>query len=142
MLHFGWLGKPDTLNPAYAFLVESTTILDLVYNTLLRPDQSGKYAGDLAKEWSVSEDGLTWTFKLHDNVKWHDGTPLTAEDVAWAINAVMDDPDGWATTSGYVAGFKEVTAPDPQTVVITVDEPIGNMEYRVSYMHGRFAQGL
>ena len=134
VLHFGWLGKPDTLNPAYAFLVESTTILDLVYNTLLRPDQSGKYAGDLAKEWSVSEDGLTWTFKLHDNVTWHDGTPLTAEDVAWTINAVINDPDGWATNSGYVAGFKEVTAPDPQTVVITVDEPISNMEYRVSYM--------
>jgi peptide/nickel transport system substrate-binding protein len=134
VLHFGWLGKPDTLNPAYAFLVESTTILDLVYNTLLRPDQSGKYAGDLAKEWSVSEDGLTWTFKLHDNVTWHDDTPLTAEDVAWTINAVINDPDGWATNSGYVAGFKEVTAPDPQTVVITVDEPISNMEYRVSYL--------
>ena len=99
---------------------ESTTIFDLVYNTLLRVDESGKYVGDLAKEWSVSDDGLTWTFKLHDNVKWHDGTPLTAEDVAWAINAVMADPDGWATTSNYVAGFKEVTAPDPQTVVITL----------------------
>ena len=45
VLHFGWLGKPDTLNPAYAFLVESTTILDLVYNTLLRLDQSGQVRG-------------------------------------------------------------------------------------------------
>ncbi|HSD85490.1 MAG TPA: hypothetical protein VLG46_16635, partial [Anaerolineae bacterium] len=61
VLHIGWLGKPDTLNPAYAFLTESYIIFDLIFNPLITEDPSGKYVGALAKEWKASEDGLTWT---------------------------------------------------------------------------------
>lgn len=135
ILRIGWLGKPDTLNPAYAFLTESYLIFDLIFNPLVTEDPSGKYVGALAKDWKASEDGLTWTFTLKDNIKWHDSTPVTASDVAWAINAVINDPDGWAALSGYVAGFKEVTAPDDKTVQITSEDPIGNMEYRLSFLY-------
>ena len=135
VLKVGWLGKPDTLNPAYAFLTESYVVFDLIYNPLVTEDPSGKYVGALAKEWKTSEDGLTWTFTLKDNIKWHNGTPLTAADVAWAINAVMKDPDGWASSANYAAGFKEVTAPDDKTVKIVLDSPIGNMEYRLSFLY-------
>jgi peptide/nickel transport system substrate-binding protein len=135
VLRIGWLGKPDTLNPAYAFLTESYVIFDLIFNPLVTEDPSGKYVGALAKDWKSSEDGLTWNFTLKDNIKWHDGTPVTADDVAWAINAVINDPDGWAALSGYVAGFKEVTAPDDKTVQIVTEDPIGNMEYRLSFLY-------
>ena len=135
VLHIGWLGKPDTLNPAYAFLTESYVIFDLIFNPLVTEDPSGKYVGALAKEWKSSADGLTWDFTLKDNIKWHDGTPVTAADVAWAINAVINDPDGWAALSNYVADFKEVTAPDDKTVQITLENPIGNMEYRLSFLY-------
>jgi peptide/nickel transport system substrate-binding protein len=135
VLTFGWLGKPDTLNPAYAFLTESYIIFDLIFSPLLTENSAGKYVGGLAQSWTHSDDGLTWTFKLYDNVKWHDGTPLTADDVAWSINAVIDNPDGWAALSGYVAGFKAASAPDAKTVQIDLDNPIGNMEYRVSFLY-------
>jgi len=135
VLKLGWLGKPDTLNPAYAFLTESYIIFDLVFSPLVTEGIDGKYTGDLATEWSSSPDGLLWTFKLRDNLKWHDGTPLTAEDVAWSINAVIQNPDAWAALSGYVGGFKEATAPDAKTVQIALERPIGNMEYRVSFLY-------
>ena len=134
VMRIGWLGKPDTLNPAYAFEYTSYRIFDLVYSTLTAEGTDGKYVGDLAAKWSSTPDGLTWTFTLRDNLKWHDGTPLTADDVAWSINTIKNDPDGWATLVNYASGFEEVTAPDPKTVVIKLAEPIGNMEYRVSWL--------
>jgi peptide/nickel transport system substrate-binding protein len=133
-LKVGWTGKPDTLNPAYAFLAESYVVFDLVYNTLTREDPTGKYVGNLAKEWKKSDDGLTWTFTLKDNIKWHDGTSFTADDMAWAINAVMANPEGWSTLANYTNGFKEVKALDPKTVQVTLENPISNMEYRMSFL--------
>jgi len=135
VLKVGWLGKPDTLNPAYAFLTESYVIFDLIFNPLITEAPDGKYVGALAKEWKHSDDGLTWTFTLKDNIKFHDGTPVTADDAAWPINAVMKDPEGWSTLANYVAGFKEVKAIDAKTVQITLDNPIGNMEYRLSFLY-------
>lgn len=135
VLRIGWLGKPDTLNPAYAFLTESYDIFDLVYGTLTTESPAGEYIGNLASEWNHSTDGLTWTFKIRDGVKWHDGAPFTAQDMAWSINAVINDPDGWAASANYVSGFKEVKAIDDKNLQIDLDEPIGNMEYRVSFLY-------
>jgi peptide/nickel transport system substrate-binding protein len=134
-LRFGWLGAPDTLNPAYAFLSESWTIFHLIYSTLTEQATDGSYVGMLAKDWSVSEDGLTWTYHLKEGFTWHNGEPFTADQLAWAINAIMKDPEGWATVSNYAAGFKEVTAPDANTLVIVTEYPIGNMDYRTSFLY-------
>ncbi len=134
-LTIGWIGQPDTLNPAYAFLATSYVVFDLTYSSLLKEGPDGKYQGDLAQAWQSSDDGLTWTFTLKDNLKWHTGAPLTAEDVAWSINEIKNDPDGWSTLVNYTNGFKAVTAPDPRTVQITLEYPIGNMEYRVSFLY-------
>ncbi len=135
VLNFGWIGKPDTLNPAYAFLTESYTIFDLIYTPLTTEAPTGEYVGGLAREWSVSEDGLTWTFILKDGIKWHTGEDFKAGQMAWTINAVMADPDGWAALSGYVGGFQEVTAPDDKTVQVVTEYPIANMEYRLSFLY-------
>ena len=135
VLRIGWLGAPDTLNPAYAFLTESYNIFDLVYNPLVTEAPSGEYVGALAKEWSSSADGLTWTFTLKDGLTWHTGEKFTAEDMAWAINAVMSNPVGWAALSNYPAGFKEVKALNDKTLQIVLENPIGNMEYRLSFLY-------
>jgi peptide/nickel transport system substrate-binding protein len=135
ILHVGWLGVPDTLNPAYAFLVEAYEVFDLIYGTLTTESPTGEYIGLLADKWSHSEDGLVWTFTLKDNIKWHNGEDFTADQMAWAINAILQNPDGWATSTSYVSGFKEATAPDPKTVQITLEHPISNMEYRVSFLY-------
>lgn len=138
VLNFGWLGKPDTLNPAYAFLTESYTVFDLIYTPLTTEAADGSYVGGLASDWSVSDDGLTWTFNLKDGIKWHNGEDLTAGQVAWAINAIMTDPDGWAALSGYVGGFNVVTAPDDKTVTFVTEYPIANMEYRLSFLYAMY----
>ena len=138
ILKIGWPGKPDTLNPAYAFLVESYSIFDLVYGSLTTESPTGEYVGELAKEWKNSDDGLVWTFTLKDGIKFHTGEDFTADDMAWAINAVMSNPDGWATLANYASGFKEVKALDPQTVQITLEKPISNMEYRVSFLYALY----
>lgn len=135
ILHEGWTENPDTLNPAYAFLTQSYTIFDLVYNALTTEAPDGKYIGGLAKDWSVAADGLTWTIHLKDGIKWHNGETFKASDIVWAINAVMQNPEGWSTSSNYANGFKEVTAPDDQTVQIVTEYPIANMEYRLSFLY-------
>ena len=67
---------------------------DPVYNRMIEfnpeTDDRNDIRGDLAKEWSVAGDGLTYTFKLHDNVKFQDGTPLTADDVLFSWKAATD----------------------------------------------------
>jgi peptide/nickel transport system substrate-binding protein len=135
ILHIGWTENPDTLNPAYAFLQQSYTVFDLIYNTLTTESPDGKYVGGLAKDWSVASDNLTWTIHLKEGIKWHNGESFKASDIVWAINAIIDDPDGWSTSSNYINGFKEVTAPDDNTVQIVTDYPIANMEYRLSFLY-------
>ena len=134
-LRIGWANKPDTLNPAYAFQSEAYTVFHLIYSTLTTQAADGTYVGVLAEDWSVSDDGLTWTYHLKEGFKWHNGQPLTAEQIAWAINAIMNNPDGWATLSSYVAGFVEVTTPNAKTVVIKTEYPISNMDYRASFLY-------
>ena len=68
----------------------------------------------LAKSWKGSDDGKTWTYKLRDGLKWSDGKPLTAEDVAWTINTSRDE---WLNHSATTVNL-DATAPDPTTVVI------------------------
>ena len=135
ILHVGWANKPDTLNPAYAFQSESYTIFHLIYSTLTTQAVDGSYVGVLAKDWSVSADGLTWTYHLKNGFEWNNGKPFTADQIVWAINAYMKDSEGWATLSNYTAGFAEVTAPDAATVVIVTQYPIANMDYRTSFLY-------
>ena len=139
-LRLGWLGFPDTLNPASAALGESYTLFDLVYTPLLREGPNGSYVSGLAETWGVSADGLVWTFNLYPNIKWHDGSRFSAEDMAASIQAVIDNPDGWASFSAYTAGFSQVTALDDKTLEITLDGPVGNMEYRVSFLYALFPE--
>lgn len=135
VLRVGWLGFPDTLNPAYAFLTESYTMFDLVYSTLTTQSPDGDYVGLLAESWAVSEDGLEWTFTLRPNIKWHNGEALTAEQVAWNINEFIQNSDGWVTNSGYVIGFIEARALDDRTLQIELEYPISNMEFRVAFLY-------
>lgn len=138
VLHEGWTENPDTLNPAYAYLTQSYTVFDLIYGTLTTEAPDGKYVGNLAKDWSVAADNVTWTLHLKDGIKWHNGEAFKAADIAWAINAVMENPDWWSSTSNYANGFTEVTAPDDKTIQIVTEYPIGNMEYRLSFLYALY----
>lgn len=74
----------------------------------------------LATEWSVSEDGKEYTFRLREGVRWHDGKDFTSEDVAFSINLAKQlNPRGRAT----FANVTEVRTPDPHTAVIVLSAP-------------------
>ncbi|HEX2368426.1 MAG TPA: ABC transporter substrate-binding protein, partial [Acidimicrobiia bacterium] len=83
-------GSPDSLNPGNGLLAESYTMYELVYDTPISIDIDGNYVPELAEEWSVSDDGLTWTLDLVEGATFHDGTPLTAEDVKYSLELYRD----------------------------------------------------
>lgn len=123
----GWNGEPDTINPGMALLEESFSIFSLIYDTLYVLNLDGSYSLSLAESVDVSEDGLVWTFKLRDGVKFSDGKPLTAEDVAFSFN-LYSNADEFVFMPAYTTYFESVKAPSFDQVVITLTEPIPNME--------------
>ena len=76
----------------------------------------------LAKSWETSEDGLTWTFDIRDGVKWSDGEPFTAADIAYTYNRVLNGEVEGALYGSYLTNVKTVTAPDDTTVVLKLVE--------------------
>ena len=85
---------PSTLDPHRGANVQEGSAAGPAYNGLMSfdPLKPTEVIGDLAKSWKVSSDGLEWTFTIHENVKWHDGVDLTADDIAFSINRMLD-PD-------------------------------------------------
>ncbi len=121
VLRIGLTQDWDSLNPTAGFLVSEYEIWNLHYATLTdkAPDDFAIQPG-LAESWEVSDDGLTVTYTLRDNLTWSDGTPLTADDVAWNVNTSVEQ--GWqnhiSTTQNLVA-----EAVDERTVRVTSSVP-------------------
>ncbi len=134
IVRIGWAGSPDTLNPGAAVLSEAYTIFALVYDTIYEFQLDGTYKLDIAESASVSDDGLTWTFKIRSGVKFHDGQPATAKDVAFSLNLYKSHED-FPYLNTYTYSFDTIEAPDDTTVVVTLTEPVPNMDYLLSYLY-------
>jgi peptide/nickel transport system substrate-binding protein len=91
-----------------------------IFDTLAFPDVTGEPKPWLARSWTASPDGKTWTFNLNENVKWHDGTPLTSDDVVFTFNYNLTGAGASAGVAQGVTYIDTVTAPDAKTVVITL----------------------
>lgn len=115
------IGDASYLNPVLARDIASADINALVYNGLVKYDKDLKLTGDLAESWSVSPDGLTITFKLRRNVKWHDGQPFTAVDVKFTYDRLVD-PKVQTPYSGDFMLVKDVKIADLYTVRVTYSE--------------------
>jgi peptide/nickel transport system substrate-binding protein len=79
------------------FMIETPeyATADLMYDTFLSWDKDNfDTKANLATDWTQSDDGLTWTFTVRDDIKWWDGTPLTAEDIAYTFNWIIDQGVG------------------------------------------------
>ena len=127
-------GSPDSLNPGVGYLAEAFDLYGLVYDTAIGIDLKGQYYPLLVDSYTPSDDGKTWTLKVHDGVKWHDGQPLTAEDIAFTYNMIVGF-DEFGFIKSYTSHFVEAKATDPSTVQLTLDSPVGNMEYRLSVIY-------
>jgi len=101
-----------------------------LYNLLIQIDPYNypKVIGDLATEWKISPDGLTYTFKIRQGVKFHDGSPLTAADIKASYDKLVFPPQG--TRSIRKIAYSAVTsidAPDPATVVFKLKFPSASL---------------
>lgn len=86
------LSDPRTFNPVVAQEASSTDVLSPIFEGLLEQNYlTGELEPGLAEAWTVSRDGRTWTFTLRDGVQWSDGTPLTADDVLFSLDAVFTE---------------------------------------------------
>ena len=121
-VRIGLPGYPDSLNPGLAVLAESYTIYELVYDTPVSVTATGEWVPKLATEWSVSEDGLTWTMTLVEGATFHDGEPADAEDVAFSVEFWRDNQ--FPLLTSYAEPFVEVTVVDPATIELTTADPM------------------
>jgi peptide/nickel transport system substrate-binding protein len=88
----------------------------------------------LAESWKPNADGSVWTFKIRQGVKFHDGTPMTAQDVASSINALSDPKNGSNALSTFAGVLSKgsAKATDDSTVQFELDAPNGNFPYLLS----------
>ena len=127
-------GYPDSLNPGNGLLSEAYALYELVYDTPISVTPAGEFVGELATDWSVTDDGLTWTVTIADGVTFHDGEPLTAEDVAYTIQ-LYRDTEAFPFLPSYAAPFVEIDAPDESTVTLTTEEPLNTFEAYMAFIY-------
>lgn len=98
----------------------SMVLLDLLYEPLVRYGPDGTIQPALAEAWEISEDGLTWTFMLRQDVTFHDGAPFDAAAVKWNLERwVGNASHNWLPTTSRIAGIE---TPDDFTVVLTLNQ--------------------
>jgi len=121
---------PPSLDPHQESTFANIELVAPLYSTLLQLDPYNypKIIGDLATEWKISPDGLTYTFKIHPGVKFHDGSPLTSADVKASYDKIIFPPQGVRSVrqNAYTA-VAQVEAPDPTTVVFKLKFPSASL---------------
>lgn len=122
VLRAGFQTDPVGLDPHVTNATASRNLLENTYDTLVRFDDTLQIVPGLAESWEASEDGLHWTFHVRQGVKFHDGTPLTANDVAFSINRIMD-PAVASPRADDFAVVSSIDVPDEYTVVLNLSQP-------------------
>jgi len=113
--------EPPILVTALNQQQPTLTLGGKIYESLLRYDFNLKPLPGLAQSWEMSPDGLTYTFKLFPNITFHDGAPLTADDVIFSTTKMLLETH--ARARGTFLRVESATAPDPLTVVFKLKTP-------------------
>ena len=122
VLKMGMQSDPGGLDPVKLSATALWHVVEHIYNrmTTINPDLS--VGLELAESLEISEDGLTYTFKLHPGVKFHNGRDLVADDVVYSYKRLVD-PATASTSAATLDSMADVTAPDASTVVLTLKAP-------------------
>lgn len=135
-LVFGTTEQPSTIDPADVYEKLASDVLFNTTNRLVEFTPGSDDIGPgLATEWEISDDGLTYTFTLREDVVFQDGSDFTADDVVWSINRALDinHPDG---ASFLLAGIESIEATDDFEVVIELGEANSTFLSRLNYTVG------
>jgi len=128
----GMIGDPVIFNPILSTGGPAGSIINRTYSGLVRSNENLEMVGDLAEEWAFSDDGLVWTFKLREDVRFHDGEPLTSADVKYTYDAIKD-PDYQGIRATEFKPVEKIEAPDDYTVVFYLSEPYAPLLTHLSY---------
>ncbi len=112
---------PTNLDPRIGTDASSERLVQLIFNSLVRKDEAASIVPDLAESWEIP-DPTTYVFRLREGVRFHDGRPLTARDVVYTFQTVMDGSIRTAKAGTYRL-LDEVEALDDHTVVFRLSEP-------------------
>jgi peptide/nickel transport system substrate-binding protein len=123
----------DGFNPFKIVEIPSYEVMGLTYDYLVNfsPKDSSPAPG-LADSWETSDDGLTWTFHLNKDAKWHDGKPVTSEDVAYTFRRILEEEQGLYID--YVRQIEKIETPDKHTVVFETKDPSVQMLSMLVYI--------
>lgn len=122
----------STLDPHKCTDSATEVINKNIYNNLVRFDTNMKLAPDLATEWKLADDGVSWTFTLRRGVTFHDGTPFNATAVKYNIERVLDRKTASARRS-VLAMIKSVEVIDEYKVKMVTSYPIGSFLYQLAH---------
>ncbi len=124
-LRIGWMQEQDTLNPFVTNTVQGRLMLKLLYDSLLTWNKTLEPAPRLAESWTMSEDGLTWTYTLVQGATWSDGQPVTASDVKFTFDLVKDLE--LSAFYDQVKYMESVTTNGDYEVVVTYSTTVGTI---------------
>jgi len=120
----GLAGAPQAINPLLCQLNDADRDLcRLVFEGLTGFDERGNVIPRLAEKWEISPDGLTYTFYLRKDVRWHDGAPFDADDVLYTIGALQDPAYPGLPDLANLWRSVKVEKLDPYTIRFTLAEP-------------------
>jgi peptide/nickel transport system substrate-binding protein len=124
--------EPPVLDPS---LNAASAIREITYQNIFeslgRIDADGKIVPGLADSWTISPDGKTYTFKLHAGVKFHNGEPMTAETVKFALDRLFA-PDTKIPAKSLYAAIEKVEVVDPSTIKISLKAPDAFLLFNLS----------
>src|SRR5262252_7529400 len=121
---------PPSLDPHQESTFATLQLVAPLYSTLLQTDPYDypKVIGDVASDWKISSDGLTYTFKIRSGIKFHDGSPLTAVDVKATYDKLLNPPAGTRSIrKNSYSAITSVEAPDASTVVFKLKYPSASL---------------
>jgi len=126
-----------TFNPWYPGVgIESDLINSMIFESLTRWDGNALPSPALATKWSVAADGLSWTFDLRPNVKWQDGKPFTADDVAFTFNKIVLNKDLGSNNANIYNPVDHVEAVNPLEVKFVLTTPFSSLPSYLAYYVG------
>ncbi len=120
-LKMGMQSDPGTLDPQIESLTATWHVVEHIYSRLTKVNPDLSVSLELAESVEISEDGLTYTFKLHP-ANFHNGRAVVAEDVVYSYNRLVA-PETASTSAADLASMAAIEAPDDSTVVITLKQP-------------------
>ena len=120
---------PATLDPLSSSGDSEIAILNAVYDYLIDTDAAGSLVPRLASSWESSADGMTYTLQIQADAAWHDGSPVTVDDVLWTLNWHIEEE---STVSNLLASVESMGAGDDNSLVLQLNAPNPDFLYNLT----------